>query len=238
LSSGLWIGASFDLVDERYDDLHETAVASLTSAVTPTDRALAELLRGMALVFRGQIDEGVAQLWSVRTRCIKAGWTYITSASDVPLGVARVLQGDMAGGARFIEAIIRRNQELGFVVGLDMARLYLTDVYLVLLGSTQLPPFRIILRNLWFLVNTAATGWKRATAMMLAARRNPMFSDDSHWRARVEANLGFLYIMKKRHAEGRERLLRARPIAERLGSAALLARIDAALAQAPSAAAE
>ena len=67
--------------------------------------------------------------------------------------------------------------------------------------------------------------------MMLAARENPMFSGTSHWRARVEANLGFLYALKKRKGEARECLLRAKPIAEQLNSMALLEKIDATLAK-------
>jgi len=72
--------------------------------------------------------------------------------------------------------------------------------------------------------------------MMLAVRENPMFSDTSHWRARAEANLGFLYMMKKRYVEAQGCFARARPTAEELHSAALLAKIDAALARIPASA--
>ena len=132
----------FDLVDERYDDLLANSEACLASAIARTDREIGKLLKGMALVFRGQTSEGVELLQAVRAQCIGEGWTYITSATDVPLGVARVLQGDVAGGIRFIEAIIERNKDLGYVVGLDMARMYLTQVYLDILGSTRFPALR------------------------------------------------------------------------------------------------
>jgi tetratricopeptide (TPR) repeat protein len=233
LAAGLGNLAWFDLVDERYDDMLANASASLEAAITPADAALAELLKGMALVFEGRVVEGADLLWAVRTRCIGDGWTYITSASDVPLGVTMVLQGDIAGGIRFIEAIIERNIQLGFVVGRDMARMYLVEIYLELLAPTQRPPLRVVLRNLRFLAVTAMTGWKTAMTMMQAARQNPMFSGNSHWRARVEANLGFLYLMKKRYGEARGCLLRAWLIADQLNSIALLAKIDAALARLP-----
>jgi len=233
LAAGLGNLAWFDLVDERYQDMLANAAASLETAIAPADVGLAELLKGMALVFNGRIAEGADLLWAVRTRCIGDGWTYITSASDVPLGVTMVLQGNIAGGVRFIEAIIQTNIQLGFVVGRDMARMYLTEIYLELLAPTRRPPLSVILKNLPFLLVTAMTGWKTAMTMMQAARQNPMFSGSSHWRARVEANLGFLYLMKKRFGEARECLLRARPIAEQLNSTALLVKIDTALAQLP-----
>jgi tetratricopeptide (TPR) repeat protein len=233
LGAGLGNLAWFDMVDERYEDMLANASASLDCAVAPRDVGLAELLKGMALVFTGQIDKGVDLLWRVRTRCIDAGWTYITSASDMALGVAMVLQGDFEKGVRFLESIIKTDEQLGFVVGRDMARSLLAQIYLDLLRPPQRPPLGLILRNARFLAVTSLTGWKKAMTMMLEVRENPMFSGNSHWRARAEANLGFLYLLKKRHADAWECLSRARPIAAHLNSAALLAKIEAAIATIP-----
>jgi hypothetical protein len=118
------------------------------------DREMSELLVAMALGFRGQMAESVDRLRGVRERCFNAGWTYITSATDMPLGIAMALQGDMAGGVRNLEKLIEHNQEIGFVVGTDMARFYLAELYIMLLQSKELPPFAVIRKNLWFLVVT------------------------------------------------------------------------------------
>lgn len=233
LSAGLWITAWFDLVEERYDDLFEHADESSRTAITPQDREASELLLAMAMTFRGQIAEGVDRLWKVRERCIKVGWTYITSATDMPLGVAMVLQGHMAAGVRFLEALIDHNRELGFVVGRDMARLYLAELYIAILGSTRRPPFSVILKNLRFLVAARLSGWSKAQELVMAARDNVMFAEASHWRARTEADLGFLYLMKRRYVQAEECLQRARPIAAKLEASALLAKIDAGLAKLP-----
>lgn len=232
-AAGLGNLAWFDLVDERYEDMLANANASLEIAIAPMDIGLAQLLKGMAMVFTGRIEEGADLLWSTRTRCMEAGWTYITSASDTALGFTMVLRGEFEKGVRFLEAIIQTDIDLGFVVGRDMSRMYLTQVYLELLAPTQPRPIGVTLRNLPFLVRTKLGGWNKAMEMMLAVRENPMFSGTSHWRARAEANLGFLYLLKKRSGEARECLSRARPIAEQLNSAALLAKIDAALARVP-----
>jgi class 3 adenylate cyclase len=234
LAPGLWLIAWFDLVDERYDDMFAHATESLRTAITPQDQEVAELLVAMAITFRGEIAEGVNRLWNVRERCVNAGWTYITSATDMPLGVAMVLQGHMAAGVQFLERLIIHNHELGFIVGRDMSRLLLAEIYIAILEATQRPALSVILRNIPFLVQTKLFGWNKALALVLAARDNVMFSETSHWRARTEANLGFLYAIKRRYAEASDCLKRARPIAAKLQATALLAKIDASIAKLPS----
>jgi class 3 adenylate cyclase len=234
LAAGLWVIAWFDLVDERYDDMFAHAAESLRTAITPQDREVAELLVAMAITFRGEIAEGVNRLWNVRERCIKAGWTYITSATDMPLGVAMVLQGHMAAGVQFLERLIVQNHELGFIVGRDMSRLLLAEIYIAILEATQRPSLSVILTNIRFLVQTKLFGWNKALALLIAARDNVMFSETSHWRARTEANLGFLYAIKRRYAEASDCLKRARPIAAKLQATTLLAKIDASIAKLPS----
>jgi class 3 adenylate cyclase len=233
-AAGLNNLAWFDLIEERYDGVLANADAALAVAIAPQDIGMAHLLKGCGMVFTGRPDEGAALLWTIRTNALAVGWTYITSASDMPLGVAMVFQGKMEKGVRFLEAIIEIDIELGYLVGRDVARMYLAQIYLDLLAPTERRPMAAILRHLPFFARTAFTGWKRATEMMLAVRENPMFSETGHWRARAEANLGFLYLVKKRFGEAQACLLRARPIAEQLESTALLAKIDAALARIPA----
>ena len=234
LSGGLWMIAWFDLVEERYDEMFAHADEALRTAITPADREFGELLTAMALGFRGQIAESVDRLWGVRERCCNAGWTYITSATDMPLGIAMALQGDMAGGVRYLERLIEHNKEIGFVVGTDMARFLIAELYIMILQSKELPPFAVIRKNLRFLVATKIAGWNKALGLLLATRDNPMFAENSYWRARTEADLGILYLMKKRYAEANDCLRRAHPMATQIQHAALLAKIDGALAHLPA----
>jgi hypothetical protein len=105
---------------------------------------------------------------------------------------------------------------------------------MTILQSTELPPVPVIVKNLPFLIATRLSGWKKSEGLLLAARDNVMSHPEGHWRARAEADLGFLYAMKRRHNEARACFTRARSIAERLGPDALLARIDAAIAKLPA----
>ena len=190
LSSGLSMIAWFDVIEERYDEMFAHADEALRTAITPFDREMSELLVAMALGFRGQIAESVNRLWGVRERCCNTGWTYITSATDMPLGITMALQGDMAGGVRYLEKLIEHNKEIGFVAGTDMARFYLAELYIMLLQSKELPPFAVIRKNFWFLVITKVAGWNKALGLVLATRDNVIFAENSNWRARTETDLG------------------------------------------------
>jgi hypothetical protein len=141
------------------------------------------------------------------------------------------LQGDMARGVQFLEQPIERNQQIGFAVGRDMARLILAEFYNAILESTRLPPFRVIRKNPRFLIVAKLSGWNKALALVLAAHDNIMFAETSYWRARTETDLAVLYLMKKRYGEANECLQRSRPMAAQLQEAALLAKIDAVLAK-------
>jgi hypothetical protein len=151
----------------------------------------------------------------------------------MPLGVAKALQGDLAGGVRLLEELLKHNQEIGFVCGTDMVRYLIVEIYIMLLQSKKLPPMSVLWKNFGFILATMLSGWNKALALILATRSNPMFAEISYWRARGETNLGVLYLMKKRYREANECLRRARPIATQIQHAALLAKIDRAFAQLP-----
>ena len=63
----------------------------------------------------------------------------------------------------------------------------------------------------------------------IGSAKNPLFSERGFWRARIDADLGVLYQMRKRPGDAENYLRSARMIAEQLANKALLAKIDAAL---------
>jgi hypothetical protein len=141
------------------------------------------------------------------------------------------LEGDFAGGVRFIKAAILRNEREGSPLGRDFGRIFLAEMYLEFLAPKQKPPLSVILKNLPFLVTTALTGWRTALKLLLQARDNPLWSDATYYRARIDADLGLLYKLAGRRAEAQSHLRQARPVAESLGATGLLSKIDTALAE-------
>lgn len=67
--------------------------------------------------------------------------------------------------------------------------------------------------------------------LLSEAKECPTFTGDSYFLARIDADLGILLKLGKQRAAAREHLERARPIAVHLEAAALLAKIDTALAE-------
>ncbi len=194
------------------------------------DKEIGVWAKCIGQIFLGQVREGASLLTEYRQRALANEWVYALAGIDAPLGAAKVLQGDLSGGVRFIEAAIERNYKAENRNGADFARMILAEIYIEILGNKQRPPVRVILSNLPFLILTALNGWKKAVSLLKAARTNPMFGGITHAGSRIEADLGILYLMKKRTDEARDCLHRARPIAEQLKAMALLAKIDSALA--------
>ena len=141
-----------------------------------------------------------------------------------------VLEGDFAGGVRFIEAAIQRNENEGSPVLRDFARILLAETYLEFLAPKQKPLPMIMLKNLPFLIRTMLTGRRRALELLMRARDNPLFVGETYYRARIDADLGILHKLAKRRAEAHSYLTQARPVAKSLGATGLLSKIDAALA--------
>jgi len=228
-SMGLWILGWLDIIDERYEDalVHGNQCTEL--ALTPLDREIGFQIRGVAEIMRGNVREGAALVRDHRQRALANDFNYCRIGSDPPLGVAMVLEGDFAGGTRFIEAAIQRNELEGSPLGRDFARIFLAEIYLEFLTPKQRPPPSVILKNLPFLIRTVLTGRQRALELLMQARDNPMFAGATYFRARIDADLGILHKLAKRRAEARSYLMEARPIAETLGASGLLSKIDTAL---------
>jgi class 3 adenylate cyclase/tetratricopeptide (TPR) repeat protein len=230
-SMGLWILGWLDIVDERYEDALVHGSECIELALTPFDREIGHQIRGAAEVLRGNVATGAAMLRGHRQRALANDFTYCRVGVDPPLGVAMVLEGNFAGGVRFIETAIERNEQEGSTLGRDFARIFLAETYLEFLAPKQKPPLSVMLKNLPFLLNAALTARKKALKLLMQARDNPMFSGATYYRARIDADLGMLYKISRRPAEARAYLMQARPTAEMLSAKGLLAKIDTALAE-------
>jgi hypothetical protein len=183
----------------------------------------------MAEIMSGNVGEGAALLRDLRQRSLANDFSYFRLGCDPVLGIAMVLEGDFAGGVRFIEAAIRRNEHEGSPYGRDLARIYLAEIHLEFLAPRQKPPLTVLLANLPFLIRTSLTRRRRALELLMQARDNPLFAGASYIRARMDADLGLLHKLSKRRDKARLHLMQARSVAESLGATGLLSKIDAAL---------
>jgi tetratricopeptide (TPR) repeat protein len=227
---GLWVLGWLDIIDERYEEAILHGSECMQVSLTPFDLEIGCQVQAVGMIGCGRVSEGAALLRAHRERAIKNDFLYCTVGIDGPFGIVMVLQGDFSGGVRFIEDSIARHDREGNSVGRDLARIFLAETYLEFLAAKQRPSFVILIRNLPFLIVTALSGWKKTLNILLSARQNGVFSSDSHYMARIDVNLGLLYKIAKRSDEARKYLMQARLVAEPLKAAALLKKIDTALA--------
>jgi hypothetical protein len=229
LGMGLWLLGWLDLIDERYEDAFQRGEECVRVALTPFDRELGLSIVGIANIFLGRPDKGEKLLWEVRKRTSGHGFVYMSCGTDAPLGVAMVLRGAISAGLKFIEEAIDRYKRSENQMETDLARMYLAEVYIALLAPPEMPPLRVVVRNLYCLARTRATGRKKAARLLTEAGANALFVGNSHYNARINTDLGLLHKIAKRYDEAQRFLETARPIAEALGSATLVGKIDTAL---------
>jgi tetratricopeptide (TPR) repeat protein len=231
LGASLWILGWHNIIDERYDEALSCGEECIRVAIAPWDYEIGILVIGVAQIFLGDVDKGSERLWQSRRRGESKEYHHTKAVVDGPLGVAMVLKGDISKGIRFMEAAIERNRKEGNMVATDVARLYLAETLIEILRPKQKPPVNVLLRNLPQLLKLLFIGSKKAIGLLLQARKNPMWTEHTYYRARVDADLGVLYSMNKQIDLARSYLEQARSVANQLAAKALLARIDSALAK-------
>ena len=229
ISTSLWIDGWIHLFDEQYDEALEKGSQCERMAIAEFDRQIGIQTAAVAQVFRGTPSEGLSMLLKHRSDCEDRGFVYGQTGGDAPIAVAMVLCGDFGGGVNYINGAIARSEALGDAHVADIQRVYAAEIFLEILAAKERPPLKVLLSNLVFLVRFRLNGWKQTHELLLRAQSNRHFDEKSHWRARIETDLGLLYAVGKRKSEARTILTRARALATELQAPSLVRNIDAAL---------
>jgi hypothetical protein len=224
---GLWILGLLDIIDERYDDAVIRADECIQISLTPLTREAGFLIKGFAQIVSGSVSEGMKLLADQRPRGLAKENMFARSLTDPAVALGMLLEGDFSGGVRFLERSIEYQSKFENNTHRDFSRILLAEIYIELLAPKKKAPILVVLKNLPFLIKTALTGRKKATALLLEARKNSMFSEVGYHRARIDADLAILYKLAKRRDESDGYFKQARVIAENLGAEALLTKIDA-----------
>ena len=98
---------------------------------------------------RDNVGEGAAALLRDHLQSALANdFNYYRIGCDAFLGVAMALEGDFAGGVRFLEAAIQRNEHEGGLPNRDFVGIVLAETYLEFLAPRHKPPAMVVLKNL------------------------------------------------------------------------------------------
>jgi hypothetical protein len=233
LGLGLWSLGWVDIVDEQYADALAHGEEGEKVAILPLDRLVSTQVKGIALVGLRQVVDGSRILTALREQFTKNDWRYNFYGTDLILSLALIMQGKFAKGVSQIRRHIVESERQGYRVVADWTRILLAEVYLELLTGKEKPNIRVLLRNLVFLICTLPFAAQMALRLLSQASANQQIGKSTAMAARISFGIGLACKVKKRGGEARVYLEQARQIAEPLKAAALLAKIDTALAELP-----
>jgi hypothetical protein len=231
IGSGLALLTWVSLVSDCYADALEYSEQALSVAVTPFDRVTAENGKGCALVLLRRTEEGMNVLELVRRRCIVDGVLYFLSGQEGIIGICKVLQGSIKEGINQIESAILNREKEGYRDVADWLRLFLSEIYLQIIGGNEKLPFMLLVRNLSVLVKLTATASSRIPVLMALVLENPRFDPAGHHVGRAQMILGLLYKIKRKRALAIQHLTEAKRILSPFGQTPILVRVETALAE-------
>ncbi len=227
----LGYGTAMRALIASVSDDYEQALALADRAIEVSrarfEQAIAGAARCGALVLLRK-PGAVAEVQRHIAMCAENGWGMFHAGPDLMLGIAEVMNGQIAVGLARLEATIARHEKQGFRASADWGRLFLCEVYLSILAREQ-ASLRVLLRNLRPLAAVMLTGPRRVGALVEQVRGSAQWDPEGHYIGRAEMITGLLYKMKKDHGRARHHLHAARRIIGGSGASPLLSRVDAAL---------
>ena len=170
------------------------------------------------MVLAGQISAGLELLRDVRRQITDNGNLTLLTITEVPIGVAMVLNGDLAAGVRWIEAAITTMSQSGNVYGAAFGHLALGQIYAQIAAGKDKPPLSVVLKNLVFLVRTIPFGKAKALHHFEAAIRISKKSALQGIEAEALMHIGLLHKAKKSLPEARRYLEEAQAVAATIES--------------------
>ena len=228
---GLALLTIIAMVFDSYAEALDYSEQALAVAVTPIDRNIARVGKGVALVLLRQTEEGAKILDEERRRCVVDGDLYVFAATDGVIGVCKVLQGGLSDGIRLLEEAILKREREDYPLMSVWYRFFLAEVYLQIVGGKEKLPFLSMIKNLPILLKVMVTGSSRIRALMAHVLESPHIDPAGHNVGQAQMILGLLFKIKKKRALALQHLNEAKRILSQFGPSPMLARLDAALTE-------
>jgi hypothetical protein len=192
---------------------------------------LASVAVGTAQILTGSAAEGREVIERVRREAEANHWLNMRTATDGPLGVAMVLNGEVGAGIRWLSNFVRNGQvEPGTRNTGELAALALADIYISLREGGRRMPLAMLIRNLVPIIRAWIKAPAEAEHLLDDLARSPFYDPNSIFHARIAFHRGRLCALRKRPSLAREHFERARTLALGQNAEILCAKIDAALA--------
>lgn len=226
-------GAICVAFNEAYCENFETAIEFATigeqTAGGQVDKLVCQGLKGFSMVMNGDVSGGARILGDIRALREELDYLGVDNIVDGPIGLAKFLGGDMAGGVRWIADTSVRARANGNTHGSAMAHISLGMIHLLLATGTQKPDLSLLRRNLLFLIKTLPFAKSRAVAhfdMAIALGREIGMQGVL---AQALCGKGFVLKAANRLDAARETLNEARQVVAGLRWSMMQDRIEGAL---------
>ena len=218
-----------DAFSERFEDAIQHADEGVRLSAGPADRLVCLGIKGLAMAFAGQAPEGLALLRKVSREVFDNGYLEVATLTEVSIGTAMVLAGDMANGVRWIEDAIGRMQRWNSMHAAAIGRLVLGEIYLKIALGKDKPPPTVLLRNAFFLLRTIPFAKTKALQQFEEAARIGRDARLSGTIAQALMGMGVVHRASKRLPEAQRSLREAKAVAATIKWRFLNDKIDAEL---------
>lgn len=218
---------------ENFDVAIEYASAGAEAAGGLVDRMVCLAIQGYSMLMTArspdQIAAGTRIIEEVSALGEALDYRGVENMVDGPLGLAKVLAGDLGGGVRRLHEAIGNAMETGNLHGAAQSHVALGMIYLKLATGTERPSFDILRRNAMFLLREAPFAKSRAIAQFDTAidlgRKVEMFGVV----AQALFGKGMVLKAKRKPDAARAALVEAQEVLTRINWPMMTARVDRAL---------
>jgi hypothetical protein len=224
----LWLIGYSELVLEDFTSALAHGEECMRTAFAPYDQQMGQNVAGIAQLLLGRVSEGTATLEGHRRHALDNGLQYAALMTEAPLGVAMLLRGELKKGVRVLERLVQ-NYESEYRGYADWTRIFLAEFYIVLLSGSKKPSWRVVAKNLLFLLTAKRAAARKAQDLLQRARENPQLSELGVFRSRIDFNLGLLHVELAQAHLARSYFECARTAALAQDATGLVSKIDRAL---------
>jgi hypothetical protein len=204
------------VMSESFEEAIQTADDGAKAAAGTVDQLSCLSTKGTAMVLAGQVSAGLELVRDIRRQIIKNGNMALLTITEVPIGMAMVLNGDLAAGVRWLEAAIATMSQIGNAFGAAVGRLALGQIYARIAAGKDTPSLPVVLKNLIFLVRTVPFGKAKALHHFEVAIEISRKFALQGIEAQALMHIGLLYKAKKSLPEARRHLEEAQAVAATL----------------------
>jgi class 3 adenylate cyclase len=218
------------LMHDDYAAALNYADESISISRAPFELETANSARNAALVLLRR-PEALVSVREYMDKCMRNEWRLLYSGPDDLWGVALILSGEIGKGVLYMKQAIGRRESEGYRGSADWCRMFLCEIYLLLMSGGRRPSARVLAKNFLALAKIRVTAQREIFAMIRKVQNNPQFDRDGHFIARCEMILGLVYRAKKQRARAIEHLTEARRITSQFGPSPMLSRIESTLSE-------